>query len=184
MALAAHTATVTVDPTLVKGGSSETYSFSVANDSGSANFIQYIKMTAPIGFSITGSVSCPVGWGPVTTGMPSYIECLGSADPSDNKKIDPGATGTVSFTATAPSADSTNPWVVLTKDNAFDQQTSNPVTTVDATVPTVTSITTKDTDANGRVDTATILFSEAVDDSTFAPNDFSIGGSEIGRAHV
>ncbi|MBI4088660.1 hypothetical protein HY415_01040, partial [Candidatus Kaiserbacteria bacterium] len=177
MALAAHTATVTVSPTLVKGGSSGTYSFNVANDSGSANFIDYVEITAPSGFSITGSVSCPATWGTVTTGMPSSIECVGSANPAQNKRILAGASATISFAATAPSVDSTNPWDVYTEDNNFDPQTNNPVTTVDATAPTISSITTKDTDSDGRVDTATIVFSEAVDDSTFAPNDFSVGGS-------
>ena len=176
-ALAAHTATVTVSPTLVKGGTTGTYTFTIGNDGSSTNFIDDIVITVPTGFSIGGSLVCPTNWGAVTTGLPSSIECLGSANPSAGKNIAIGASANVSFTATAPGTNSIDPWSVLTEDNNFDQITNNPVTTVDATAPTISTITTKDTDNDGRVDTATIVFSEPVDDSTFAPNDFSVGGS-------
>ena len=177
LAFAAHTATVTVSPTLVKGGTTGTYTFTIGNDGSSTNFIDDIIITVPTDFSIDGSLVCPTSWGAVTTGLPLSVECLGSANPGAGKNIAVGASANVSFTATAPSADSINPWEVYTEDNAFAPQTNNPVTTVDATAPTISSITTKDTDANGRVDTATIVFSEAIDDLTFAPNDFSIGDS-------
>ncbi len=38
------------------------------------------------------------------------------------------------------------------------------------------SITTKDTDGDGRVETATIVFSAAMNDDSFSPADFMIGG--------
>lgn len=178
-AYAAHTATVTVDPTLVKGGQASTYSFNIANDSGSANFIDYLKITAPAGFSINGSVTCPTNWGTVTTGLPSFIECQGSANPAQDKRIVAGSSANVSFSATAsnPGSDTVAQWTVLSEDNVFDTQTNNPVTTVDVTLPTITAITTKDTDSDGNVDTATIVFSEAVSDSTFAAGNFTIGGT-------
>ncbi len=47
----------------------------------------------------------------------------------------------------------------------------------ETTIPTVLSITTKDDDEDGSVDTATIMFSEAVDDSTFLAGNFTIGGT-------
>src|SRR3990167_7581940 len=81
-AFAAHTATVTVSPTLVKGGTTGTYTFTIGNDGSSTNFIDDIIITVPTGFSIGGSLVCPTNWGAVTTGLPSSIECLGSANPS------------------------------------------------------------------------------------------------------
>ena len=55
---------------------------------------------------------------------------------------------------------------------------STPTATKDVLAPTVSSITTKDSNTNGTVDKATIVFSEAVKDSTFGTGtDFSIGGS-------
>ena len=48
---------------------------------------------------------------------------------------------------------------------------------VDNTPPSVISITTLDTDGDGNVDTASIVFDESIDDSTFDAADFSIGGS-------
>lgn len=49
--------------------------------------------------------------------------------------------------------------------------------TYDKTLPTVTSITTKDADANGSVDRATVVFSESVDDASFSAGAFTIGGN-------
>ena len=57
---------------------------------------------------------------------------------------------------------------------ASDQ--SNSVFTVDNTVPTISSITTKDADGDGEVETATIIFSESVDDSAFSAGNFAISG--------
>ena len=55
--------------------------------------------------------------------------------------------------------------------------TDSSVVTFDKTVPTISSITTKDTSGDGRVETATIVFSESVLDSSFAASNFTIGGS-------
>ena len=44
---------------------------------------------------------------------------------------------------------------------------------------TVTSITTEDADGDGSVDRATVVFSEDVDDSTFADADWTVGGATI-----
>ena len=48
--------------------------------------------------------------------------------------------------------------------------------TFDKTAPTISSITTKDSDFDGDIETATIVFDGAVDDSTFAAGNFTIGG--------
>ncbi|MDO8429394.1 MAG: Ig-like domain-containing protein [Candidatus Daviesbacteria bacterium] len=49
--------------------------------------------------------------------------------------------------------------------------------TVDTTVPTISLVTTKDTNGDGKVDTATIVFSEPVLDSSFLASNFTLGGS-------
>jgi len=56
-----------------------------------------------------------------------------------------------------------------------------PFAEVDMEAPTVLSITTLDRDADGKVDAATVVFSEAVDDSTFTatPGDWTIGGATV-----
>ncbi len=48
--------------------------------------------------------------------------------------------------------------------------------TKDTVLPTILSITTKDVDDNGDVDTAVIVFSEDVLDSTLSASDFTLGG--------
>jgi len=69
------------------------------------------------------------------------------------------------------------------EDAAGNVVTSAPTTgatfTVDNSVPTISSITTKDTSGDGRVETATIVFNEAVDDSTFSADDFTIAGAAV-----
>ena len=48
---------------------------------------------------------------------------------------------------------------------------------IDTVAATVLSITTEDTDPNGKVDQATITFDDEVDDSTFLAGDFTINGT-------
>ncbi|MEK6823057.1 MAG: Ig-like domain-containing protein, partial [Nanoarchaeota archaeon] len=55
--------------------------------------------------------------------------------------------------------------------------TAVPTAIKDVIAPTVSSITTKDANTNGSVETATIVFSENVKDSTFSAGTFSIGGT-------
>ena len=176
-ALAAHTAKVSVDQPLVKGGSTKTYTFNLSNVADSSNFIYLITITAPAGFTINGSLSCPAGWTSGNTA--SVATCTGDPDPGVGLGIAVSGSAAVSFSATAPGADSAIAWTVVTKDNAFVSHTYNPLTTVDATAPTISSITTKDSNGDGRVETATIFFSEAVDDSTFSPANFSLGGQAV-----
>ena len=47
---------------------------------------------------------------------------------------------------------------------------------IDNTMPTITLVTTYDSNTNGTVDKATIVFSEPVDDSDFEADDFTIDG--------
>src|SRR3990167_10463583 len=54
---------------------------------------------------------------------------------------------------------------------------------IDNVAPTITSVTTYDTNANGTVDKTTIVFSEPVDDSDFEADDFTIDG-QAGTAIV
>ncbi|PCI29969.1 hypothetical protein COB55_01150 [Candidatus Wolfebacteria bacterium] len=177
IALAAHDVVVGVDLDFVKGGDTDDYTFTVTNDGGSANFIYEIVITAPAGFSITGSPTCPSGW--LAENTSSTATCNGDADPGADLRILAGAANTMTISATAPSSDSTNPWSVDTKDNAFAHQVSTPAITVDATAPSIASITTKDSNGDGSVDTATIVFSENIDDSTFSAGDFTLGGDTV-----
>ncbi|MEK7514769.1 MAG: Ig-like domain-containing protein [Patescibacteria group bacterium] len=60
---------------------------------------------------------------------------------------------------------------------AVTATTNSSSVTYDETIPTISSITTKDANGNGSVDTATIVFDAAVDGSTFSAGNFTIGGS-------
>src|SRR3989344_4469647 len=63
-------------------------------------------------------------------------------------------------------------------------QSSSPTNfRIDNVAPTITSVTTYDTNANGTVDKTTIVFSEPVDDSDFEADDFTIDG-QAGTAIV
>ncbi|MFA5889054.1 MAG: hypothetical protein WC857_02385, partial [Candidatus Paceibacterota bacterium] len=176
-AFAAHTTTTTVDRILVKGGSTGTYTFTVHNDG--ADSIYKITINVATGFTInTSTIVCPTGWSNDGSSSASVAVCL--TDNFGPDVLPSGSNAIISFQATAPLSNAALAWNVVTRDisGGFTYSIdNNAVTTVDSTVPTISTITTKDTDFDGRVDTATVVFSEAVDDSTFAPNDFSVGGS-------
>jgi hypothetical protein len=55
---------------------------------------------------------------------------------------------------------------------------ANSTVTTDGTVPVVVSVATMDTTPNGQVDSALVVLSEPVDDSTLVPGQFAIGGSQ------
>src|SRR3989344_5841442 len=174
-ALAAHTATVTVDPTLVKGGEASTYTFDITNNGPDA--IYRVIVTIPSGFSGIASASCPTGMTPTEVSS-TQVTCLGDTFEAGTQ-IANGASAQLSFSATSPTpgSDTLYTWQVSTRDTTGTSVANTSAeTTVDVTVPTITSITTKDADADGGVDTATIVFSEPVDDSTFVLDDFTIGG--------
>ncbi|MFH1713412.1 MAG: Ig-like domain-containing protein, partial [Candidatus Jacksonbacteria bacterium] len=169
-ALAAHTATVTVDPTLVKGGATgTTYIFTINKTSG--NDIVYVKVEDS-NFTNYSSVNCPVGW-TSDNGGGTYARCTW---PFEGDKI--STSGIVSFTATAPLpvVDTNYVWTVTTKDDAGVTiiNTTDVITRVDATSPTAATIITKDLDTNGKIDTAIIEFSEIV--TGISVSDFTIGG--------
>lgn len=95
-----------------------------------------------------------------------------------------GIVFTSTFTPTASVEDSANV-ITVTKTGVLDiagnagvGTTDSPNYAVDTIAPTVSSVTTKDANTDGSVETATIVFSEAMKDSTFGTGtDFSIGGS-------
>ena len=182
LALAAHTATVTVSPTLVKGSQSSTYTFNITNNG--ADSIYLLKIIAPAGFTVTDNLTCPtdtdVTFDWTSSSNSSDATCSTSINSLNSNLVTNGETVSMSITATAanPGSDTLYNWTIYTEDRNGDSSTNTSAqTNVDVTAPTITSITTKDTNGDGAVETATIVFSEAVDDSTFAPNDFSIGGS-------
>ena len=88
----------------------------------------------------------------------------------------------ITLDATALTDGAVTPSVTAT-DAAGNTSTADttPTATKDVLAPTVSSITTKDANTNGTVETATVVFSEPVKDSTFSAGDFSIGGT-VGTA--
>ncbi|MBU4368152.1 Ig-like domain-containing protein [Patescibacteria group bacterium] len=167
-ALAAHTTTATVDQIKVKGASVKTYSFTINKTGG--DDIVYVKIENSNFTSLT-SLTCPAGW---TSSISTYALCTW---PFEGDKITGSAI--ISFTATAPTpgTDTTYNWTVTTKDASGGTiVNTNPQTTVDVTAPTISTITTKDANGDGKTDTATIVFSEPVLDSSFAAGNFSISG--------
>jgi len=162
---ATHTATVTVSPQYVLGGSTDIYTFTITNNPDSSNFIYYLKISAPSGFTIDSDVSCPSGWGVNIAADGSYVECSGDPDPNENKKIDIGESETISFKAISSPTENTYQWTVLTKDNAFHKEYNYPTTTVDNTKPTVTSVSSDGAIYNTRTQspvTITVIFSEDI----------------------
>ena len=177
LAQAAHTTTVNLDRTAVMGGVSRTYNFTVTNNG--ADKVYKIVIAAPAGFTITIDPTCPSGW--LASHTASEAQCLTDGNPSNTDLLASGSSKPLSFSATSanPGTDTTYTWNVTTTDNAWGSNlNTNAQTRVDVTVPTILSITTKDlVGGDGKVDTATIIFSEPVLDSSFAAGNFSIGGS-------
>ncbi|OGY68903.1 MAG: hypothetical protein A3B94_01185 [Candidatus Jacksonbacteria bacterium RIFCSPHIGHO2_02_FULL_43_10] len=137
------TYSVSVDKTLVQGGSTQTYTFTIINGT-SDNPIYNIKITKPTGFTVSASgITCPTNFGVNTDNLVAsgFIECLGDPDPAFAARLAAGDTGLVTLSATAPTSDSTASWAVVTKDTEFISVTTNPVSEVDATTPTVISST-------------------------------------------
>src|SRR3989344_5725955 len=174
-AFAAHTATVTVDPTLVMGAQNNTYTFDITNNG--PDGIYRVIVTIPSGFTSIASASCPSGMTPTEVSSTQVI-CLG--DPFEpTTQILNTASAQVLFSATSPTpgSDTLYTWSVATRDTTGTSAVNTSAqTNVDVTAPTIFSIMTKDADADGKVDTATVIFSENVLDSTFSASNFTIGG--------
>lgn len=136
-ALAAHTASVSLDKQFVGGGSTDTYTFTVTNQAGS-DAITAIYVDVPTDFSSVSSVSCPLNWWGGLSG--SQVQCVWS--PGKTKLL-AGQTGIVSFSATSPTpnplADTPYTWTVTTWDLTDSSQQVTVQTTVDVTAPTTTA---------------------------------------------
>ena len=95
----------------------------------------------------------------------------------------------ISLTATAPTLATTYTWKVTSTDVGNDSVLTtgsddtavakNVTTVVETSAPTVTSITVLDRDTDGKIDAATVIFDEAVSDSTFTAADWTIGGVTV-----
>jgi len=172
-ALAAHTSSVTLDRTYVKGGTPGTYTFSITNNG--ADSLMAIYIDVPAGFAAPSSIVCPLSW--LNGYIGSQVQCAWSPGKST---VSSGSTVNISFNTTSPTpgTDTVYPWTITTWDAAVSYSPTAPQTTVDVTPPTILSITTKDlVGGDGRVETATIVFSEPVNDSSFASGNFTIGGA-------
>src|SRR3989338_7499958 len=181
-ALAAHTATVSVNRALVKGGSTNIYTFSITNNG--ADSIYLLKINAPTGFTIADNLSCPADtdatfdWS--NTSNSSDATCQTSITVSNSNLVASGETISMSITAIAPipGSDTNYNWIIYTEDRNGDSSTNGlDQTIVDNTLPVIQSITTKDAHGDGKVETAAIFFSEPVLDSSFSVNGFTLGGA-------
>ena len=82
--------------------------------------------------------------------------------------------GTFSWDTSTVADGTTYKIKVLSPLGVFDTSTTN--FRVDNTPPTITSVTTYDTNTDGNVDKATVVFSEPVRDISFAAAEFTIDG--------
>lgn len=144
---AAHTATTTVAPTEIDGGSTDNYAFTVTNDGGSSDNVYKITIEAPTGFSVdTGTIQCPTGWSVGSATDSSTVVCI--TDTFGQNVIVPGGSRDISFDATSsnPSSDATKTWSVTTRDDnggATDTSTAN--TLVDVEEPSSDTVITPST---------------------------------------
>ena len=173
---AAHTATVSVDVSRIKGGSVNTlYTFTITKNSG--DDIKYVRIETS-NFTVNSELStvqCPQGLGVWSLSIVgNQVNC--SKDDLDGLPITSSATVSIRATAPTPPADLNSQWSVRTFDVNSGTQTSNPATLIDVTPPTIGSAVTLDVDGNGKIDRAVVTFSENIDDSTFSAGNFSIGG--------
>lgn len=169
-AFAAHTATVTLDKTFVRGGATETYAFTVTKDSG--NDIQYTYITIPDGFTYN-SATCPFDWNPVYTPTVKILKCDGEFS---TQFITTSAD--VKITAISPATEGTSSWIVKTKDTTGTLiPLTSLTTTVDNTVPIV-SIDAITTPTKIASQTVTGTFTEAnIDNIKVNGVDATITGS-------
>ena len=157
------------------GAQNNTYTFDITNNG--PDGIYRVIVTIPSGFTSIASASCPSGMTPTEVSSTQVI-CLG--DPFEpTTQILNTASAQVLFSATSPTpgSDTLYTWSVATRDTTGTSAVNTSAqTNVDVTAPTIFSIMTKDADADGKVDTATVIFSENVLDSTFSASNFTIGG--------
>jgi len=171
---AAHTANVTVDKPSVKGGSTNTYTFTVTNSGPDAIFS--IITTLPSGFGSPSSITCPSGWGVASTA--SSVTCLGNPfNPA--LRIASGSSAHVLFSTTAPIpvSDTNYVWLLETQDNTGNTQTNTDAsTTVDVTAPTVNIAGVPETWSNS-ASTATVTCNDGTgsgcDSSTYKLKTYS-----------
>ena len=137
-ALATHTASVTVSPQYVKGGSTDTYTFTVTNNGDDK--LQGIVIKFPDNDTITynSNLQCPLNWIATYDSTSKSAKCL--YDFTNPQYIEKGGSAQVSFDATSASAlsyDAVVTWTITTYDNAGGFSTNQDAqTTVDVTPPT------------------------------------------------
>ena len=125
----------------------------------------FIFVVAQFSETVTGFVSTDIA---VSNGVvDSFVAVDGD---TYNFNVDPADGASVAVTIDVP--------MTTSVDAAGNANTaSNQITrTSDTVAPAVSSITTTDANLDGEVDTATIVFTEAMKDSTFNFADFTIGG--------
>jgi len=135
--LATHTASVSVSTTgndiYTKGGTAETFSFTVTNNGPDKIIAIYIDV--PSGFTSVSSITCPLNWLSGVVG--NQVQCAWSPEKT---KLLPNESGVVSFSATAPTpgVDTSYDWVITTWDDVVASHSASVSTIVDVTPPTTT----------------------------------------------
>ena len=125
----------------------------------------FIFVVAQFSETVTGFVSTDIA---VSNGVvDSFVAVDGD---TYNFNVDPADGASVAVTIDVPVATSMD---VAGNTNTPSNQIAR---TSDTVAPAVSSITTTDANLDGTVDTATIVFTEAMRDSTFNFADFTIGG--------
>ncbi len=175
--LAAHTTTSMVDRVLVKGGSTNPYTFTIHN--AGADSVYKITINAATGFTINPStIVCPSGWNNDGSSSASTAVCL--TDVFDPNVLLSGGNANITFQATAPLSNAALAWNVVTRDvsGGFTYSTdNNAVTTVDSLAPTISAAVEKDTNGDGKIDTVSVTFSEPIKDSTVVVSQFALNGT-------
>lgn len=139
--LAVHTTTVSytiddVDVDYIKGNANKPYQFGIVNNG--SDSVNYIKITAPSGFTITGgTMSENLGEEWTYSESSSYILC--QVDFRSAQVLGAGEGAEISFSAKSSNLedDTVSTWSVLTYDTAYDnyQDESLLAITVDVTSP-------------------------------------------------
>jgi parallel beta-helix repeat protein len=167
-ALAAHTHTPAISPTLTKGSTPTVYTITITNNGLDA--VDWVKITKPTEY---GNVTCgdaPTEWGleELNNNYCTYYT---------NNPITAGNAKSFTFTLTTPGSSGTYTWTTRTRDINMVYNTKSPTSDIDTVPPTVTNIavdtaTVKDSDLTQLV---TVTYFENMDQTVTPTIAFSNG---------
>jgi hypothetical protein len=201
-----HFPTATISPNVASSSAVEReYTVTISNlGATTTHRVHTVKVDIPplgsggSNFNVI-SVTSPANWSavladaPFGSGVRTDTITWSTAATSSRIDLVNGASREFKFRATGPPTVTTYSFTVTITDDGLNAKTdaeSDPATldddgvgssttmiiTVENDAPTITSITTEDINRDGQVDSANIVFSENIDDSTLVPADWKIGG--------